>query len=217
MSAFLKVDMSEVTRLTEMIPIEAWGAFRSPSTWRRRPFPATHGQALKGLSPAGALAASKMAPPAGPIPDMLAARDRLARLGPRAGAGHVRTRPSRVPVSLADGARFEERTFLNHAGRRDYNVYVPSLHAGQPLPVVVMLHGCTQDPDDFAVGTWMNELAEEQMFLVVYPRQAQSANRQKCWNWFNAAEQQRGSVEPSIIAGIANRVVQEFSADPSRV
>jgi poly(3-hydroxybutyrate) depolymerase len=40
---------------------------------------------------------------------------------------------------------------------------------------------------------------------------------QKCWNWFNAADQRRGDGEPSLIAGIALEVVEEFSADPTRV
>ena len=116
-----------------------------------------------------------------------------------------------------DGARFEERTFSNDVGSRTYKVYVPSGYTGQALPVVVMLHGCTQNPDDFAAGTRMNEVAEEQTFLVAYPRQPQSANMKKCWNWFNAGDQQREGGEPSLIAGIALQVVEEFSADPTRV
>ena len=118
---------------------------------------------------------------------------------------------------MPEGARFEERTFSNDVGSRTYKVYVPSGYSGQSLPVVVMLHGCTQNPDDFAAGTRMNEVAEEQTFLVAYPRQPQSANMQKCWNWFNAGDQQRESGEPSLIAGIAMQVVDEFSADPARV
>ena len=88
---------------------------------------------------------------------------------------------------MPDGAQFDERVYSNAAGSRAYKLYVPSAYAGQSLPLVVMLHGCTQSPDDFAAGTRMNELAErEHMFLVAYPAQAQSANASKCWNWFNA-------------------------------
>ena len=91
---------------------------------------------------------------------------------------------NRATVALPDGAQFEERVFANEAGSRAYKLYVPSGYNGQPLPLVVMLHGCTQSPDDFAAGTRMNELAEEETFLVAYPAQAQSANTSKCWNWF---------------------------------
>ena len=107
--------------------------------------------------------------------------------------------------------------FSNAAGSRSYKVYVPSGYNGQPLPVVVMLHGCTQNPDDFAAGTRMNEVAEEQTFLVAYPHQPRTANMKKCWNWFNEADQQREGGEPSLIAGIALQTVEEFSADPTRV
>jgi dipeptidyl aminopeptidase/acylaminoacyl peptidase len=148
---------------------------------------------------------------------MRALRDRLPKLGsiPGVGEGLGTVRQPTVPVP--DGARFEERIFSNDVGSRTYKVYVPSGYTGQALPVVLMLHGCTQNPDDFAAGTRMNELAEEQTFLVAYPRQPQSANMQKCWNWFNAGDQQREGGEPSLIAGIALQVVEEFSADPTRV
>jgi poly(hydroxyalkanoate) depolymerase family esterase len=80
-----------------------------------------------------------------------------------------------------------------------------------------MLHGCTQNPDDFATGTHMNALAEEHIFLVAYPAQAQNANMSGCWNWFQAADQKRGQGEPSIIAGITCEVVGEYHIDPSQV
>jgi poly(hydroxyalkanoate) depolymerase family esterase len=121
------------------------------------------------------------------------------------------------PAPVPEGARFETRTFANAAGSRTYKVYAPSGGGEKPLPVVVMLHGCTQDPDDFAAGTRMNEIAEEQKFLVVYPCQPKSANLQKCWNWFQAGDQRREGGEPSLIAGIAREVVASFGADASRV
>jgi Esterase PHB depolymerase len=117
----------------------------------------------------------------------------------------------RAPISVPDGARFEEHTYANAAGRRSYKLYVPSGYNGQALPLVIMLHGCTQSPDDFAAGTRMNDLAEEKTFLVAYPAQPQSANASKCWNWFSAGNQQRGQGEPSLIAGITRRIMQDYS------
>ncbi|WP_425463319.1 extracellular catalytic domain type 1 short-chain-length polyhydroxyalkanoate depolymerase [Methylobacterium terricola] len=124
---------------------------------------------------------------------------------------------ARRPVPVPEGARFEERTFASAAGSRTYKVYVPSGRQGERLPVVVMLHGCTQDPDDFALGTRMNALAETDGAIIVYPRQERSANAQKCWNWFQPADQGRGAGEPALIAGIAQAVVEEFGADPAHV
>jgi poly(hydroxyalkanoate) depolymerase family esterase len=128
----------------------------------------------------------------------------------------------RAPASMTDiapvGTKFIEGTYSNKAGSRTYKLFVPSrYHQGQPLPLVVMLHGCTQSPDDFAAGTRMNFIAEEQSCLVVYPAQPGGANPSKCWNWFRAADQRRDEGEPSLIAGITRRVMQEYSVDPKRV
>jgi poly(hydroxyalkanoate) depolymerase family esterase len=124
---------------------------------------------------------------------------------------------ARVPSPIPDGARFEERAFTNAAGSRQYKLYVPSGHTGAALPLVVMLHGCRQSPDDFAAGTRMNEVAEDRTFLVAYPAQAQSANVSKCWNWFNADHQQCGRGEPSIIAGITREIMSNFPVLPRRI
>lgn len=125
--------------------------------------------------------------------------------------------PGKPAAPVPEGARFEDRVFTGAAGSRRYKVFVPSGYTGQALPVVLMLHGCTQNPDDFAAGTQMNRLAEDETFLVAYPEQPQSANMQRCWNWYAAGDQVRDGGEPALLAGIARAVVDEFSADPDRV
>src|SRR5438477_11821892 len=87
----------------------------------------------------------------------------------------------------------------------------------QPLPLVVMLHGCTQSPEDFAAGTRMNFIAEEQNCFVVYPAQPSQAKQAKCWNWFRTADQQRGRGEPSLIAGITRQIMGDHSVDRKRI
>jgi poly(hydroxyalkanoate) depolymerase family esterase len=167
----------------------------------------------------GAGHSGRVYPGSGPLPEAL--RGFLERAGPIPGLGAreglgVRPR-ARAPVVVPEGARFESRQFANAAGSRTYKLYIPAGFRGEPLPLVVMLHGCTQSADDFAVGTRMNALAEESRFLVVYPEQAMSANASRCWNWFNADDQQRDRGEPSLIAGITRQVVHDLGALPGCV
>jgi poly(hydroxyalkanoate) depolymerase family esterase len=123
--------------------------------------------------------------------------------------------PKQIPIP--DGARFEGRVYFDSEGSRAYKLYIPSRFAGQAVPLVVMLHGCKQTPDDFALGTRMNELAEEQCFLVAYPAQSASANASRCWNWFKATDQERDRGEPSLIAGITREIMSHFEVDGARV
>src|SRR5215204_2458877 len=148
--------------------------------------------------------------------------DRIGQLGSPSGLptgldGLVGPLPTHAPAPLPEGARFETLTYTNAAGSRAYKLYIPSGYRGQPVPLVVMLHGCTQSPDDFAAGTKMNALAEEQIFLVAYPGQTASANHGKCWNWFQPGDQQRDQGEPSIIAGLTRQIMREYTVDPQSV
>jgi len=103
------------------------------------------------------------------------------------------------------------------AGHRDYKLFIPSGAGERALPLVVMLHGCSQNPDDFAAGTAMNEAAESQGFFVLYPAQSQRANPQRCWNWFKHNHQQRGRGEAALLAGMTREVMARHGIDPQRV
>ena len=143
------------------------------------------------------------------------------KLGPLAKPGLGRSHRSGAerlpsPASHAPGD-FISGSFSNAAGARAYKLYVPTTRRSGPRPLIVMLHGCTQTPDDFAAGTRMNACAEDHECFVVYPEQTAAANPSKCWNWFNSAEQQRGRGEPSIIAGLTLDVMKHHAIDPRRV
>lgn len=118
---------------------------------------------------------------------------------------------------IADGAQFLPRSFACAAGMRMYKLYVPVAAREHPRGLVLMLHGCTQDPDDFATGTKMNALADAHGLLVAYPAQSRAANGQSCWNWFDPQDQMRDAGEPAILAGIARKIAADYRLDRSQV
>ena len=134
-------------------------------------------------------------------------------------AREVSSEPAISPLRdrKEDAGRFIAGRYCCAAGSRDYKLYVPPSYKGQPLALVVMLHGCTQNPDDFARGTRMNEHASERDFLVLYPAQAQHANASRCWNWFKHNHQRRGKGEPALLAAMTQDVMSRYGIDPRRV
>ena len=129
--------------------------------------------------------------------------------------------PEQPKPQERDGIRRPAGTFLNHrfscdAGEMHYKLFTPR-GLCEAAPLIVMLHGCTQNPDDFARGTRMNALAQEHGYVVAYPAQAQSKNASKCWNWFRSRDQQRGQGEPALIAALARHLAQVHGLDERRL
>ena len=146
-------------------------------------------------------------------------RPSMAGLAQRLRAGMALPVVEDVDTSAAPAlkGKFLSLSCSAPAGTRAYKLYIPSTYTGQSMPLVVMLHGCKQNPDDFAAGTGMNALAEEEGCLVAYPAQAKNANGSNCWNWFQAGDQRRDGGEPSIIAAITREIIRDYKADPARV
>lgn len=158
------------------------------------------------------------APPGAPrIIDLNAAPAWRELLPSRLRAGAHPLAPSARQVELPAGATFTDGVFACSEGTRRYKLYIPASAQPANSPLVVMLHGCTQDADDFAAGTSMNAVAEEYGCLVLYPEQDRGANPTNCWNWFDATQQSRDTGEPAILAGMTRHIVDAHAIDRDRV
>jgi poly(hydroxyalkanoate) depolymerase family esterase len=144
--------------------------------------------------------------------------DRVKRLRSRPEPQDVmEPAPAPRPDVAPEAGTFIEATYSNSAGSRAYKLYVAGGYHGQAVPLIIMLHSCTQSPDDFAAGTRMNMIADKATCLVAYPGQPSSANPNKCWNWFRPGDQRRDHGEPSLIAGITREIMRGYAVDPQRV
>ena len=138
------------------------------------------------------------------------------RKKPQARARTPKTSQSKMTVPK--GATFSNATYQCKAGSRSYRLYVPAAaSAGDPMPLIVMLHGCGQSSRDFARDTGMNTLAEEYGFIVLYPSQSHDAHRMRCWNWYRPEDQARGGGEPALIAGMTRDIIDAQAVDPAKV
>ena len=197
------IDLTDVTRLTRGGRIGDATALLKSLVGRGHDLGAspTVAQAAKGAARRFAEAAARYTPG-------FDAADVTAKRGSAA------ERTARAP---SHSGTFETRTVRNAAGALTYKLYVPSAPLRGPVPLVVMLHGCTQSADDFAAGTRMNEWGERFGFLVAYPEQSKAANSSRCWNWFKGGEQSRDHGEPSLIADATRAIMTDFPIDPARV
>ncbi|MDO9526883.1 MAG: PHB depolymerase family esterase [Gemmobacter sp.] len=115
-----------------------------------------------------------------------------------------------------EGSQFLSLTHSAAQGSRRYRLYIPANRPAAPMPLIVMLHGCTQTPEDFATGTGMNAMAEEFGCMIAYPAQPSGANAQKCWNWYRPEDQVRDRGEPDLVAGLTRAIWRDLNADPAR-
>jgi poly(hydroxyalkanoate) depolymerase family esterase len=224
MNARQMAAMAEATRLTRQGRlVEATALIQqtlaSPAVTRQAPDAPSAGEETSAtpgrhLAPPLALRAGQETQPGRVHPGWITRR----RTVPSRAARGLR-RPHRPAASAVkpSAGRFDAFSYSNAAGTRAYRLYVPAGHAGGPMPLVVMLHGGTQDAVTFAAATGMNDLAERQGLLVAYPAQPPSANAGRYWNWFAPGHQRRGAGEPSLIAGITRQVTDRYGADATRV
>ena len=106
---------------------------------------------------------------------------------------------------------------LGPAGARRYQLLTPpGVRASQQLPLIVMLHGCGQDANAFALSTRMNALAVRERFMVLYPEQDRLANLQGCWNWYDT-DSRRAFREAATILAAIDQVGLLRRVDPARI
>lgn len=169
----------------------------------------------------GLMVASALAPFAAFTPEATKPRKRaIPRRGRKLGAVVARLQEAKALTTEAvvrgsaprilRGAQYLARTHRCAAGSRRYKLYLPASKPTRPTGLIVMLHGCDQTPNDFAIGTHMNALAEKHGMAIAYPGQSRRRNPAACWNWFQPAHQMRGMGEPAILASLTRKLMREL-------
>jgi poly(hydroxyalkanoate) depolymerase family esterase len=102
---------------------------------------------------------------------------------------------------------------VNHL---QYGLYLPPGPHSRALPLVVMLHGCKQNIEEFAQGTRMNLLADRHGFAVLYPEQSNHAHPHRCWRWYDESPR-AGGKEAGSITALVRAMVAQHGFDATRV
>ena len=131
-------------------------------------------------------------------------------------ASVTRAGRSNPAPKIPEGAQFLVRRYRCMAGARRYKLYLPASQPKRPKGLLLMLHGCSQSPDDFALGTHMNHLAEKHGLAIAYPAQTRQNNAASCWNWFRPGDQVRGVGEPAILAALTQKLMKELGVARDR-
>ncbi|WGS54525.1 PHB depolymerase family esterase [Paraburkholderia sp. D15] len=164
-------------------------------------------------------ATSKPSAKVRPLKAAAALRTPAKREAPRPAARESRVRPRASAWASGSWTRSFHSApaapgrLVNHL---QYGLYIPSGHALEAMPLVVMLHGCTQSIDEFAEGTRMNVLADRFGFAVVYPEQSKHAHSHRCWHWYDAGES-AGGAEARAVVSLVDALVAEHGFDSERV
>lgn len=123
-----------------------------------------------------------------------------------------------IDVDSSVKGQFSATRFCDAAGQWiDYQLFLPARSAKKALPLVVMLHGHSQELDAFITGTSMNEAAAAAGYAVLYPAQSSQSHPQKCWNWFDPAHQHRDQGEPALLAALTRSVMQTHPINARKV
>jgi len=133
----------------------------------------------------------------------------------RVKAAVKKTRPT--PRVAKPGQRWISGVALNATGARRYLLFKPpGARKTSPLPLLVLLHGCTQDAATIARSTRIHSLAAREGFIVLCPEQDRLANPQGCWNWFEQRSG-RAAVEAALINAAVDQACALHGADPTRI
>ena len=223
MNDTLQTLMREATRLTQS------GQLKEATAIIQRALGSAGSAALAPASVSPASATRSADSPSGIVLDgcvfevgtpNYTATEATIQTAPHASSPHASANSAASPPMRPPQGEFTEGSHTHATLTRRYKLYTPpdaGTSRGKHLPLVVMLHGCTQNPDDFAAGTGMNRLAREEGFYVLYPAQSADANPQRCWNWFKHTHQSRGRGEAALLADMTLSIMQQNSVDPQRV